>query len=143
MEKLLFIQNTNFFSNIQLTVNIMFNTFFFILNKLTQSAVYLICDFWRFQCCIKWITGENNCEKYFGLTIVTLCFFYFSFPEHALSILRSGKFRQMLLQSLFIDKVYWDGLGGRKAIEDILEVMDRRGKMLLKYVNDKKARKRS
>lgn len=68
---------------------------------------------------------------------------YRSFPEHVLSILRTGKFRQMLLQSLFIDKIYWEGLGGRKAIEDILDVMDRRGKMLVKYLNDKKGRQRT
>jgi len=62
-----------------------------------------------------------------------LCFS--RFPESAVSVLRSQRLREKLLQSLFLDKVYWESQGGRKGIEKLIDVIERRSKILLTYIN--------
>ncbi|NXE50752.1 F198B protein, partial [Casuarius casuarius] len=57
------------------------------------------------------------------------------FPESAVSVLRSQRLREKLLQSLFLDKVYWESQGGRKGIEKLIDVIERRSKILLTYIN--------
>ncbi|XP_022087326.1 protein FAM198B-like [Acanthaster planci] len=57
-----------------------------------------------------------------------------SFPAQAVAMIREGRLRQSLLQSLFSDKGYWEGQGGRPAIEKILDVIDKRGRIFLKYI---------
>ncbi|KAM6429346.1 Golgi-associated kinase 1B [Rhynochetos jubatus] len=57
------------------------------------------------------------------------------FPESAVSVLRSQRLREKLLQSLFLDKIYWDSQGGRKGIEKLIDVIERRSKILLTYIN--------
>lgn len=63
----------------------------------------------------------------------SLCFS--RFPESAVSVLRSQRLREKLLQSLFLDKVYWESQGGRKGIEKLIDVIERRSKILLTYIN--------
>ncbi|XP_030047467.1 Golgi-associated kinase 1B [Microcaecilia unicolor] len=57
------------------------------------------------------------------------------FPESAVSILKSQRLREKLLQSLFLDRVYWDSQGGRQGIEKLIDVIERRAKILLTYIN--------
>ncbi|XP_006867980.1 PREDICTED: protein FAM198B [Chrysochloris asiatica] len=57
------------------------------------------------------------------------------FPESAVSILKSQRLRQKLLQSLFLDKVYWESQGGRQGIEKLIDVIEQRAKILLTYIN--------
>ncbi|NWW52915.1 F198B protein, partial [Pedionomus torquatus] len=57
------------------------------------------------------------------------------FPESAVSVLRSQRLREKLLQSLFLDKIYWESQGGRKGIEKLIDVIERRSKILLTYIN--------
>ncbi|NXH18082.1 F198B protein, partial [Bucco capensis] len=57
------------------------------------------------------------------------------FPESAVSVLRHQRLRERLLQSLFLDKIYWESQGGRKGIEKLIDVIERRAKILLTYIN--------
>ncbi|XP_010209091.1 Golgi-associated kinase 1B isoform X2 [Colius striatus] len=57
------------------------------------------------------------------------------FPESAVSVLKSQRLREKLLQSLFLDKIYWESQGGRKGIEKLIDVIERRSKILLTYIN--------
>uniref|UniRef100_A0A8C3XRL6 Golgi associated kinase 1B n=1 Tax=Chelydra serpentina TaxID=8475 RepID=A0A8C3XRL6_CHESE len=57
------------------------------------------------------------------------------FPESAISVLKSQRLREKLLQSLFLDKVYWESQGGRRGIEKLIDVVERRAKILLTYIN--------
>ncbi|PNI63337.1 FAM198B isoform 3 [Pan troglodytes] len=57
------------------------------------------------------------------------------FPASAVSVLKSQHLRQKLLQSLFLDKVYWESQGGRQGIEKLIDVIERRAKILITYIN--------
>ncbi|XP_008852535.1 Golgi-associated kinase 1B [Nannospalax galili] len=57
------------------------------------------------------------------------------FPESAVSVLKSQHLRQKLLQSLFLDKVYWESQGGRQGIEKLIDVVEQRAKILITYIN--------
>ncbi|KAM5255189.1 Golgi-associated kinase 1B [Ctenodactylus gundi] len=57
------------------------------------------------------------------------------FPESAVSVLKSQHLRQKLLQSLFLDKVYWESQGGRQGIEKLIDVIEQRANILLTYIN--------
>ncbi|XP_048220318.1 Golgi-associated kinase 1B [Perognathus longimembris pacificus] len=57
------------------------------------------------------------------------------FPESAVSVLKSQHLRQKLLQSLFLDKVYWESQGGRQGIEKLIDVIEQRARILLTYIN--------
>lgn len=65
--------------------------------------------------------------------LISLCFS--RFPESAVSVLKSQRLREKLLQSLFLDKIYWESQGGRKGIEKLIDVIERRSKILLTYIN--------
>ncbi|KAG7461704.1 hypothetical protein MATL_G00193930 [Megalops atlanticus] len=56
-------------------------------------------------------------------------------PEEAVSVLRSQRLREKLLQSLFLDQLYWESQGGRQGIEKLIDVIERRAKVLLTYIN--------
>lgn len=56
------------------------------------------------------------------------------FPESAVSVLKSQHLRQKLLQSLFLDKVYWESQGGRQGIEKLIDVVEQRARILLTYI---------
>ncbi|XP_061690826.1 Golgi-associated kinase 1B [Syngnathoides biaculeatus] len=54
-------------------------------------------------------------------------------PESAVAVLRSGKLREKLLQSLFLDRTYWESRGGRPGIDELIDVIERRARILLAY----------
>eukprot|EP00066_Takifugu_rubripes_P019989 XP_011609255.1 PREDICTED: protein FAM198B [Takifugu rubripes] len=56
-------------------------------------------------------------------------------PEQAVSVLKSSKLRVKLLQSLFLDQHYWESQGGRQGIDKLIDVIERRAKVLLTYIN--------
>ncbi|XP_008324823.1 protein FAM198B isoform X2 [Cynoglossus semilaevis] len=56
-------------------------------------------------------------------------------PEQAVSVLRSGKLREKLLQSLFLDQTYWESQGGRHGIDKLIDVIEGRVRVLLTYIN--------
>lgn len=56
-------------------------------------------------------------------------------PEQAVSVLKSSKLRVKLLQSLFLDQSYWESQGGRQGIDKLIDVIERRAKVLLTYIN--------
>ncbi|CAH6899629.1 Gask1b [Phodopus roborovskii] len=57
------------------------------------------------------------------------------FPDSAVSVLKSQHLRQKLLQSLFLDKVYWESQGGRQGIEKLIDVIEQRARILVTYIN--------
>ncbi|XP_052010752.1 Golgi-associated kinase 1B [Xyrauchen texanus] len=56
-------------------------------------------------------------------------------PDQSVSVLRSQRLREKLLQSLFLDQQYWESQGGRQGIEKLIDVIERRAKVLLTYIN--------
>uniref|UniRef100_A0A8B9GZU6 Golgi associated kinase 1B n=2 Tax=Astyanax mexicanus TaxID=7994 RepID=A0A8B9GZU6_ASTMX len=56
-------------------------------------------------------------------------------PDVAVGVLRSQRLREKLLQSLFLDQLYWDSQGGRQGIEKLIDVIERRARVLLRYIN--------
>lgn len=52
-----------------------------------------------------------------------------------MSVLGSRKLREKLLQSLFLDQAYWESQGGRQGIDKLIDVIERRAKVLLSYAN--------
>lgn len=56
-------------------------------------------------------------------------------PEQAVSVLKSRRLREKLLQSLFLDQIYWESQGGRQGIDKLIDVIERRAKVLLTYIN--------
>nr|XP_046263127.1 Golgi-associated kinase 1B [Scatophagus argus] len=56
-------------------------------------------------------------------------------PEQAVSVLKSMRLREKLLQSLFLDQTYWESQGGRQGIDKLIDVIERRAKVLLTYIN--------
>ncbi|RXN07351.1 protein FAM198B-like [Labeo rohita] len=56
-------------------------------------------------------------------------------PDQSVSVLKSQRLREKLLQSLFLDQQYWDSQGGRQGIEKLIDVIERRAKVLLTYIN--------
>lgn len=56
-------------------------------------------------------------------------------PEQAVLVMKSRRLREKLLQSLFLDQTYWESQGGRQGIDKLIDVIERRVKILLTYVN--------
>ncbi|CAL1612886.1 unnamed protein product [Knipowitschia caucasica] len=56
-------------------------------------------------------------------------------PAAAVAVLRSGRLRERLLQSLFMDQTFWESRGGRAGIDSLIEVLERRAKALLSYMH--------
>lgn len=50
-------------------------------------------------------------------------------------MLKSQRLREKLLQSLFLDRIFWGSQGGRQGIEKLIDVIERRAKILLTYIN--------
>ncbi|XP_043920881.1 Golgi-associated kinase 1A [Protopterus annectens] len=57
------------------------------------------------------------------------------FPESILTMLKSGCLQNMLLHSLYIDKELWEVMGGLQGLKPMLHNIDRRGEILLEYIN--------
>ncbi|XP_028816018.1 Golgi-associated kinase 1B [Denticeps clupeoides] len=56
-------------------------------------------------------------------------------PDRAITVLSSQRLRERLLQSLFLDQLYWESQGGRYGIEKLIDVIEGRAKVLLTYIN--------
>ncbi|XP_072251337.1 Golgi-associated kinase 1B [Leuresthes tenuis] len=56
-------------------------------------------------------------------------------PEQAVSVLKSRKLREKLLQSLFLDQTYWESQGSRLGIDKLIDIIERRAEVLLTYIN--------
>ncbi|KAM9740421.1 Golgi-associated kinase 1B [Menidia menidia] len=56
-------------------------------------------------------------------------------PEQAVFVMRSRKLREKLLQSLFLDQIYWESQGGRQGIDKLIDIIERRAEVLLTYIN--------
>ncbi|KAK7922643.1 hypothetical protein WMY93_009545 [Mugilogobius chulae] len=55
-------------------------------------------------------------------------------PAGPVEVLRSGRLREKLLQSLFIDQTFWETQGGRQGIDKLIGVLEKRAKVLLTYI---------
>ncbi|KAJ6666455.1 hypothetical protein lerEdw1_020178 [Lerista edwardsae] len=56
------------------------------------------------------------------------------FPETAVTVLKSGCLQNLLLQSLYVDTEFWESLGGYEGLRPWLQIIDRRGQILLRYM---------
>ncbi|XP_019364363.1 PREDICTED: protein FAM198A isoform X2 [Gavialis gangeticus] len=59
-----------------------------------------------------------------------------SFPQTAVTMLQSGCLQNMLLKSLYMDQEFWESQGGFEGLRHLLETIDRRGQILLQYIQD-------
>lgn len=66
--------------------------------------------------------------------LLITCLSVFRLPEEAVAVLRSRRLREKLLQSLFLDQTYWESQGGRQGIDKLIDVIERRAKVLLTYI---------
>ncbi|KAG8442880.1 hypothetical protein GDO86_011622 [Hymenochirus boettgeri] len=58
------------------------------------------------------------------------------FPGLAVRVLKSDCFQNLLLKSLQFDHVFWESQGGFEGVKKLVETINRRGKILLKYIED-------
>ncbi|XP_069586147.1 Golgi-associated kinase 1A [Ranitomeya imitator] len=56
------------------------------------------------------------------------------FPESAVQVLRSGCLQTMLLRSLEMDHIFWNSHGGFQGVKKLVETIEHRGHILLKYM---------
>ncbi|XP_040031156.2 Golgi-associated kinase 1B [Gasterosteus aculeatus] len=56
-------------------------------------------------------------------------------PEPAVLVLKNRRLRERLLQSLFLDQTYWESQGGRRGVDKLIDVIERRAKVLLTYID--------
>ncbi|XP_058868757.1 Golgi-associated kinase 1A-like [Acipenser ruthenus] len=59
-------------------------------------------------------------------------------PETAVSVLKSGCLQIMLLRSLYTDREFWENQGRLPGLKQLIHNIERRGKILLQYIQDKK-----
>uniref|UniRef100_A0A8C8S553 Golgi associated kinase 1A n=1 Tax=Pelusios castaneus TaxID=367368 RepID=A0A8C8S553_9SAUR len=58
------------------------------------------------------------------------------FPDTAVTVLKSGCLQNMLLKSLYVDQEFWESQGGYQGIRHLLQAIDRRGQILLQYIQE-------
>uniref|UniRef100_A0A8D0HBR6 Golgi associated kinase 1A n=1 Tax=Sphenodon punctatus TaxID=8508 RepID=A0A8D0HBR6_SPHPU len=58
------------------------------------------------------------------------------FPETAVTLLKSGCLQNLLLKSLYVDKEFWENQGGSHGLRPILQTIERRGQILLQYIQE-------
>ncbi|KAL1782560.1 FAM198A isoform X2 [Sigmodon hispidus] len=56
------------------------------------------------------------------------------FPESIVKALASGCLQNLLLKSLQMDQVFWESQGGARGLKHVLETLERRGQVLLRYI---------
>ncbi|XP_073425184.1 Golgi-associated kinase 1A [Dendrobates tinctorius] len=56
------------------------------------------------------------------------------FPESAVQVLRSGCLQTMLLRSLEMDHTFWSSHGGFQGVKKLVDTIEQRGHILLKYI---------
>ncbi|NXL88891.1 F198A protein, partial [Alectura lathami] len=59
-----------------------------------------------------------------------------SFPEMAVATLRSGCLGHRLLRSLYVDQELWESQGGAMGLQPLLQALERRGQVLLRYLQE-------
>ncbi|NXG01992.1 F198A protein, partial [Sakesphorus luctuosus] len=59
-----------------------------------------------------------------------------SFPAVAVAMLRSGRLLSLLLESLRMDQQLWESQGGAKGLQALLQTIDRRAQILLRYIQE-------
>ncbi|NXY78976.1 F198A protein, partial [Glareola pratincola] len=57
-----------------------------------------------------------------------------SFPAAAVAALRSGRLQSLMLESLRMDRDLWEGQGGAEGLRPLLQTIDRRARVLLRYI---------
>ncbi|KAE8596836.1 hypothetical protein XENTR_v10016258 [Xenopus tropicalis] len=60
------------------------------------------------------------------------------FPSSAVQVLESGCLENLLLKSLQFDHVFWESQGGFEGVKKLAETINRRGKLLLQYMEEHK-----
>ncbi|NXK51620.1 F198A protein, partial [Chauna torquata] len=58
------------------------------------------------------------------------------FPETAVATLRSGCLGRRLLKSLYVDRELWESQGGAAGLGPLLQTLERRGQVLLRYLQE-------
>uniref|UniRef100_A0A8C8BCS2 Golgi associated kinase 1A n=1 Tax=Otus sunia TaxID=257818 RepID=A0A8C8BCS2_9STRI len=58
------------------------------------------------------------------------------FPAAAVATLRSGRLQSLLLESLRVDRELWESQGGAKGLRPLLRTIDRRARILLRYIQE-------
>ncbi|NWI94140.1 F198A protein, partial [Pitta sordida] len=59
-----------------------------------------------------------------------------SFPAVAVATLRSGRLQSLLMESLRMDQELWESQGGANGLRPLLQTIDRRGRILLRYIQE-------
>ncbi|NXJ92664.1 F198A protein, partial [Corythaixoides concolor] len=59
-----------------------------------------------------------------------------SFPAAAVARLRSGRLQSLLLESLRVDRELWESQGGSEGLRPLLQTIDRRARILLRYIQE-------
>ncbi|NXY12680.1 F198A protein, partial [Atrichornis clamosus] len=59
-----------------------------------------------------------------------------SFPAAAVATLRSGRLQSLLLESLRLDREFWESQGGTEGLRPLLRTIDRRARILLRYIQE-------
>ncbi|NXO57764.1 F198A protein, partial [Aramus guarauna] len=59
-----------------------------------------------------------------------------SFPAAAVATLQSGRLQNLLLESLRVDRELWESQGGAEGLRPLLQTIDRRARVLLRYIQE-------
>ncbi|NXG92159.1 F198A protein, partial [Stercorarius parasiticus] len=59
-----------------------------------------------------------------------------SFPAVAVAMLRSGRLQRLMLESLSMDRDLWESQGGAEGLRPLLRTIDRRARVLLRYIQE-------
>lgn len=51
-----------------------------------------------------------------------------------MAVLRSGCLGRRLLESLYVDRELWDSQGGAEGLRPLIRTLERRGQVLLRYL---------
>ncbi|XP_069715160.1 Golgi-associated kinase 1A [Phaenicophaeus curvirostris] len=58
------------------------------------------------------------------------------FPVAAVATLQSGRLQSLLLESLRMDQELWESQGGAEGLRPLLQTIDRRARILLRYIQE-------
>ncbi|NXT26966.1 F198A protein, partial [Syrrhaptes paradoxus] len=58
------------------------------------------------------------------------------FPAAAVATLQSGRLQSLMLESLHMDQELWESQGGAKGLRPLLQTIDRRARVLLRYIQE-------
>lgn len=83
------------------------------------------------------ILRQSMCKPliYHELTIFCILYSLSRISSENMELLQAGRIRQRLLQSIFLDRIFWAEAGGRHGIEIILDIIDGRVKELFEWLS--------